>query len=37
MRAIQRAMPTPTRAIFFIVNNNLEIRIHIYNSPTINI
>ena len=30
-RAIHNATPTPSRAIFFIVNNNLEILIHIHN------
>ncbi len=31
-RAIHNATPTPSRAIFFIVNNSFENLIHIHNS-----
>lgn len=30
-KAIHKAIPTPRRAIFFIVNNSFEILIHIHN------
>ena len=31
-RAIHKATPTPSSAMFFIVNNSFEILIHIHNS-----